>query len=259
MGGMMIGGQLGGTFGAIAGSILGELAAYQALSKIGLASKEAAEKGSLAKRAFQWMWRLPGPIKIGAAIIGIGLAIKKVNDMINEHRRIIDQGFAPTQDTVDKLNLKFTSLNDTLKAAKDRMTAIKESGGALFSSYTSAGVPGLTVSIKELKELQAKVKQEFPDLIKMFDKASGAEVSAKAEQLKAQFVAGGMSAQEATNIIYALISQSNKAAYAVKAIASEGFRAIKDEATAASSALNTFFNLLKNGNVDQLGDSLDTL
>jgi len=259
MGGMMIGGQLGGTFGAIAGSILGELAAYQALSKIGLASKEAAEKGSLAKRAFQWMWRLPGPIKIGAAIIGIGLAIKKVNDMINEHRRIIDQGFAPTQDTVDKLNLKFTSLNDTLKAAKDRMTAIKESGGALFSSYTSAGVPGLTVSIKELKELQAKVKQEFPDLIKMFDKASGAEVSAKAEQLKAQFVAGGMSAQEATNIIYALISQSNKATYAVKAIASEGFRAIKDEATAASSALNTFFNLLNNGNIDQLSESLDTL
>ena len=249
----------GNMLAGMAGSIGGEIAMYHVLGKLLNRQKEAIKTQSLMQRAFGLFARMPGPAKLVAVVIGLGLAIKKVNDVINNHRNTVSLAFGPTEDIVEKLNLKFTSLDSTVTSISDKMKAFRESGGALYASYTSAGIPGLTLTIKQLKELQERVSQDFPNLIQMFNQASGAEVSMKAEQLKAQFVAGGMSAQEATNLIYALISQSNKATYAIKAIASEGFRAIKDEATAAESAIRTFFNLVSEGNLDQLVSSFDTV
>jgi hypothetical protein len=93
----------------------------------------------------------------------------------------------------------------------------------------------------------------------MFNKAGPEEVIVKAQQLKAQFVAGGMSAEEATKKIYAMVSVSNKANQAVQAIANEGFSSIKDKATAAVQSVKVFNALLKEGNTDQLATSFDTV
>ena len=247
-------------FGA---SIAGEVAGYHLLNKVlnrtGEAAADAGKKGSMLQRAFAITARLPGWAKLAAVVIGLGLSIKKVNDAINNHRKTVNLAFGPSADIVEKLNLKFTTLNDQLEAAQSRMEAFKQSGGALYAAYTSAGIPGVTLSIKQLKELKDRVTQDFPELIQMFNQAAGSEVTAKAESLKAQFVAGGMEVQEATNLVYALVSASNKASFALRAIASEGFRSIKDEATAANSAIKTFFNLLNSGNTDQLVSSLDTI
>jgi hypothetical protein len=247
-------------FGA---SIAGEIAGYHLLNKMlnktGQNAAEAASKGSLVQRAFAISARIPGWGKLLAVVIGLGLGIKKVNDAINNHRKTVSLAFGPSADVVEKLNLKFTTLNDQLEAAQARMEAFKESGGALYSAYTSAGIPGVTLSIKQLKELKERVTQDFPELIQMFNQAAGSEVTAKAESLKAQFVAGGMSVQEATNLVYALVSASNKATFALRAIASEGFRSIKDEASAATSSIKTFFNLLNAGNTDQLVAAFDTV
>ena len=56
-----------------------------------------------------------------------------------------------------------------------------------------------------------------------------------ATNLKAQFVAAGMSAQEATNKIFAIIKASKNADMAFNAISSKGFGEIIDKTTAATS------------------------
>jgi TP901 family phage tail tape measure protein len=243
----------------MAAGIAGDMASFKIMDALFNKSKDAAKGGSMAMKAFQWLWKLPGPVKLVAALVTVGLAVKKVFDAINNHRKTVSLAFGPSADIVEKLNLKFTTLNDTLNATKARMEAFKESGGALYATYTSAGIPGITLSIKQLSELKQKVTQDFPELIQMFDQAAGSEVSAKAASLKAQFVAGGMDAQEATNIIYALIAASNKATFAIRAIASQGFRSIKDEATAASASIQTFYDLINEGNIDQLVSAFDTV
>jgi len=117
----------------------------------------------------------------------------------------------------------------------------------------------MNLTIKQLKELKTTIEKDFPDYVSMFNKADPGEVIVKAQQLKAQLVAGGMGAEEATKKIYAMISVSDKANQAVQAIANSGFAAIKDKATAAVQSVKTFNALLKQGNTDQLSLSFDTV
>ena len=247
------GNMLGGILGGMAGDVLGT----SMMNRMMFSADGATKKVSLLSRGLQGLAALPGPVKVLGAVAVLAGSIKLVNDKINEHRRIINEGFAPSADTVEKLNLKYKNLNDTLSEAKAKFDAIRESGGKLYSSTTSAGIPGISLTIQQLRELKDSVKKDFPDLIDVFNKAKPDEVVAKASQLKAQFVAGGMSAQEATNLIYTLITQSNDANLAIKAIASQGFRSIKDEASAAASSVKVFTDLLSKGNTDQIAASLD--
>jgi hypothetical protein len=138
------------------------------------------------------------------------------------------------------------------------MKAMQETGQALYRTTTGIGVPGVSLSIEEFDQLSERVKSDFPDLVEVFNKAKPDEVAAKAEQLKAQFIAGGMGAQDATNFIYTLIKASNDANLALSAIGSEGFKSITDGATAAKSAIATFESLTSNLNIDQIPEAFDT-
>ena len=62
----------------------------------------------------------------------------------------------------------------------------------------------------------------------------------------------------ASLVLYILISISNKSAQALSVLGDKGFGTITDKASAAKSTLETFNNLIKNGNTDQLSKSLDT-
>jgi len=261
--GFMLGSQLtgGSMFGGMLGGILGDIggtAAYNGIVNYNKAVLEAEKRTSLFKKAVSGFRSLPGPFQAVSAVITLGLVIKGVNDKINEHRRIIDQGFAPTEDVAKKLNLQFESTVSVLNRVQEQMTALRESGQAFAMTTTGIGIPGVSLSIEEFDQLSEKVKSDFPDLIEVFNKAKADEVVTKAEQLKAQFIAGGMSAQDATNFIYTLIKASNDAVLALSAIGSEGFKSITDSATAANSAVKTFLNLLSENNTDQIPEAFQT-
>ena len=53
---------------------------------------------------------MPGPVKLVAALLGVGVAIKSVNDKINERRRIINSAFGLEEETVKKLGLNYKTL-----------------------------------------------------------------------------------------------------------------------------------------------------
>ncbi len=85
----------------------------------------------------------------------------------------------------------------------------------------------------------------MPETLATFNSIDSSKLKDFATNLKAQYVAGGMSIQDATNKIYALIEASNKAGMGLQVLADKGFVSIKDKSTAAMSILVSFKNTLK--------------
>lgn len=253
--GSMVGGDIGGMIGGMAGSML----IPTMLSKTSRATDDTLPKLGRFQSAVKAITLLPGPVKLVGAVLAVGAAVKTVNDKINEHRKIVNLAFGPSEDAAQRLGIKYNSLTNQMKEFSEQAKLNKANIEEFYASTQGAGVPGLNLTIKQLKELKTTIEKDFPDYVKMFNKADTSEVVVKAQQLKAQLVAGGMGAEEATKKIYAMIAVSNKANQSIQAIADKGFVAIKDKATAATQSVKTFNALLREGNTDQLSISFDTV
>jgi len=259
MGGQALGSMVGGDIGGMVGGIAGSMVIPAMMMRTGKATDETLPKLGRFKSAITAITVLPGPVKLLGAVLAVGAAVKTVNDKINEHRKIINLAFGPTEESAQRLGIKYNSLTEQMKDFAEQTKLTKAKIEEFYAATQNSGVSGLNLTIKQLAELKKTVEKDFPDYVKMFNKAGTEEVVVKAQQLKAQFVAGGMSAEEATKKIYAMISVSNKANLAVQAIANEGFASIKDKSTAAIQSVKVFNALLKEGNTDQLAVSFDTV
>jgi len=259
MGGQSLGSMAGGDMGGMIGGMAGSMMIPAMLSKTSKVADDTVPKLGRFKSALNAIVMLPGPVKLLGGLMAIGAAVKTVNDKINEHRQIINLAFGPSEDAAQRLGIKYNSLTNQLKDFAEQTKLSKANIEEYYAATQASGVPGLNLTIKQLKELKTTIEKDFPDYVSMFNKADPGEVIVKAQQLKAQLVAGGMGAEEATKKIYAMISVSDKANQAVQAIANSGFAAIKDKATAAVQSVKTFNALLKQGNTDQLSLSFDTV
>ena len=259
MGGQSLGSMLGGDIGGMIGGMAGSMMVPAMFSRSSQAADDTLPKLGRFKSAINAIIALPGPVKFLGGLMAVGAAVKTINDKIDEHRKIINLAFGPSEDAAQRLGIKYNSLTNQLKDFSEQTKLSKANIEEYYAATQSSGVPGLNLTIKQLKELKTTIEKDFPDYVKMFDKADTSEVVVKAQQLKAQLVAGGMGAEEATKKIYAMISVSNKANQSIQAIADKGFAAIKDKATAAIQSVKTFNALLKEGNTDQLSLSFDTV
>ena len=259
MGGQALGKTVGGDIGGMIGGIAGSMAIPALLSGSGRAADDATPKVGRFKSAISVVIGLPGPVKLLGGLLAVGAAIKTINDKIKEHKETVNLGFGPTEDAAQRLGIKYNSLTEQLKTFSEQTKLSKANIEEYYAATQNSGIPGLNLTIKQLKELKETIAKDFPDYVKMFDAAKPDQVIAKAQQLKAQLISGGMGAEEATKKIYAMITVSNKANQSIQAIANEGFVAIKDKATAASQSVKTFNDLLKQGNTDQLTASFDTV
>jgi len=259
MGGQALGSMAGGDMGGMIGGMAGSMMIPAMLSRTSKVADDTVPKLGRFKSALNAIVMLPGPVKLLGGLMAIGAAVKTVNDKINEHRQIINLAFGPSEDAAQRLGIKYNSLTNQLKDFAEQTKLSKANIEEYYAATQASGVPGLNLTIKQLKELKTTIEKDFPDYVSMFNKADPGEVIVKAQQLKAQLVAGGMGAEEATKKIYAMISVSDKANQAVQAIANSGFAAIKDKATAAVQSVKTFNALLKEGNTDQLSLSFDTV
>jgi TP901 family phage tail tape measure protein len=251
-GGNMMGGMAGGLAGDILGTAL--------LNKFMFSADGATKKVSLLTKSWQLFTKLPGPVKIVGAIAAVAGSIKLINDKIMEHRRIINLAFGQTADTAKKIgdNFQFKSLADQLKEARSELKAFNDSMTIAGSADKRVNLGQLMFKAEDIKKEIQKVKKDLPELVDVFDKAQPDEVLVKAEQLKAQFIAGGMSSENATKKIYALIAASNDANLALSTVANAGFQAITDKSTATNRSLETFNELLVAGNTDQIYAAFET-
>ena len=186
---------------------------------------------------------IPG-VAVIAGIYGLVKAFQAWRKEVEETKRENIMLAGITKKGAEEAKIKYVDLAESIKLANEQLKLNRDRGLAAYAAYTSSGVPGLTLTIKQLKELKKQVKESMPETLATFNSIDSSKVTDLAQNLKAQYVAGGMSVQDATNKIYALIEASNKAGMGLKAIADKGFVAIQDKATASEATLKSFSNTL---------------
>jgi len=253
MAGMMVGGTAGSimnsmAFGMMMASMLPMFPKLTTGAK-GL-SGVLKSTGSLAANAAKGLltFAKAHPVLLGASIAigGIIAAVKQLKKLQEERTREETMLGGITVKGAAEAKIKYVDLSKSIALANEELKLARERGLAAYAAYTSAGVPGLTLTIKQLKDLKKEVKETMPETLATFNSIDASKVVDLARNLKAQYVAGGMGVEEATNKIYALVEASNKAGMGLSAISSQGFTAIKDKATAAESQMNAFKKTLDN-------------
>lgn len=161
----------------------------------------------------------------------------------NETQRLSAAAFGLTAESAEKAGLKYTNYTSKIKDSVDSIKLLLDNNKLIYESLQSAGTP-FKMTIQEYKKLQKEVKTTMKDQIDLISATKSKDINQVAIQLKEQFVAAGMSAEEATKKIYVLFKLSNKPMSAVSAISSKGFGKIRNQETAAVSAVGTF-NLAK--------------
>lgn len=255
MGGMMAGQMMGGPAGMAVMMASNILPMISGLKMVGgflpTLTKVAGILGRLT---------IPGAIVGTLFAIGKGLAIWRQNAMdAGEVNRAMMGG---TKSALAEVGLSYTSITDRIKDMNKQLELSKAKVANAYESFTGSGVSGLTLTIKQLKEGISDAKKNAKETVGIFNKADDSQVVDLATSMKAQFVAMGMSVEDATNKIYTIISASNKADQAFTAISSKGFKAIIDRSTAAKQSLEILADQLNkpfNFNAEEFKRGLDTV
>ncbi len=230
MGGATLGGKYGGTLGSLAGSILAPTLLTSVLQKITAVNKAGASTAGIFGRLGPLM---ANPyVMAGAAVVGLTAGLLKLNSKIEETRRVnrlaFSGGVKPIKDFDSELKQVRKSIEDT-----------KATSELLHAQMNSAGLSGLTLTIKEFSDLREKIKSTHPELIKLFNQTPTDKLSKVAEGLKAQFVAAGDSAAQANAKIAALLAETGKTGFIQVVLGSEGVKGIVNAKTAISSMLKS--------------------
>ena len=274
MGMQMAGGMIGGQAGMImqmasvlpmmAPNLLSGIPAM--LGKISGGLKSVGGFAGFAGKAIGMAFRVGPLLAVTAAIAGAVALFKKFKSEQEQNRLEQSNSIGITKKSAEEAGIKYNNLAESIKSVNQQLELTRAKAKNAYETLNSSGVQGLTLSIKELKEGIKNAKENQKELVATFSNidVSGdinkqAKVTEIATNLKAQFVAAGMTAQEATNKIYAIISASDKAGMAFNAISGKGFREIVDASSAADAMITKL-----NANMDKvsgqdLGESLSNI
>ena len=271
MGMGMAGGMIGGQAGQIMqmASILPMMAPNllsgipKMLGNISGGLKGVGGAAGLAGKAMG-MFANAGPLlALTIAIGGAYMAFKKFKEEQAQNRLEQTNSIAITEKSAAEAGIKYNNLSNSIKSVNDQLDLARAKGKNAYESLNSAGIQGLTLSIKELRANIKQAKTDQKELVATFtniDEGTDAQRQQKvleiATNLKAQFIAAGMSAQDATNEIYSIISASDKAGMAFNAISSKGFREIIDATTAADSMITKLGKNMNTLSAEDLGQSI---
>jgi TP901 family phage tail tape measure protein len=198
---------------------------------------------------------IPGLVLTGAFMLGkYILNARKEREALNKAEAATGGAKA---DNVKKIATNYETLGERIKRAREEQKLYEAATKSALNEGSIKNIKGLTLTYQQLKDAVKSVKQSSPKIIAEFkNAATQQDVTQIAKNYKAAFVASGMSIEEATNAVYALITASGKGKQAVKAIADEGFVAIQDKATAAKSSIDSLNNAIKGGNQGSMAQSL---
>jgi TP901 family phage tail tape measure protein len=158
----------------------------------------------------------------------------------NEALRLNTLSYGLTAEAAQKAGVKFVDYNAKIKDSINNVKMVTERNKLMYESMKSAGLP-IQMTIEQYKKLRKEVKSTMSDYVKMIDSAKDGDLASMAERLKTQFVAAGMSADEAAKKIYIAFTLSNKSAQAaVSTVGNVNFNKIIDAQTAAVQAMESF-------------------
>ena len=269
--GMMMGGQMAGMaimqknanlgMGVMVGSSVLPMLAPKIASgatALGKGVKEASamlKLGKFSAKSFVDVltkFKFAGPV---GAIIALGTAaymLKKRLDQVHQNTQLT---FGMTEKGAEQAGIKYFKLADTMKLVSERQKAMFASAKG---AYEGSSVPGLTLSITELKKEKENAKKNLGEFVDTFSSVGQDNIIQTATNIKAQFLAAGMSVEEANKKIYASISVSKNASSAFAVLSDAGFMGITDKATAAKYSIESFSKVLDGSIKDSGFDDLKT-
>ena len=206
---------------------------------------------------------LLGPVGLISAAIGgvIALFLKMKNDA-TDAGEVNRATYGLTSTALEEVGIKYKTVSERIKEVNQQLELNRAKVKSSYEAYTKSGVAGLDITLKALKEGIASAKKEDKESVGLFDKARPFQVNQLAASMKAQYVALGMSVQEATNQIYILIKASNKSSQALDAISSESFKSISDKASGALYSVELLSKALSNKglfNAEEFSRGLDNM
>jgi len=214
MGGSAIGGQIGGETGSMVGGMLGSMAPM-----LMMGSGQDRGLGGVTAAAF---------------------AGYKAWQNYQENLERTRLSFGLTAESASKLGLRYKDYNTQIKDIIGTTKALMDRNKALYESMTYGGGP-FKMTIADYKKLRKEVKETMGQQIDLINNTKQADLGAVATRLKTQFVAAGMSAEDASKKIYMAFNLSNKASQAYSStLGNKMFTGITNAQTAAVSAVQQF-------------------
>lgn len=215
--------------------------AMQAATGAGeLAEGALKAEGALAKLAPRFV-QLAGFASKAAGPIGLVVTGLQVYKMLQDNQRhnqeVLSTSFGLTAKTAKEAGVQLKSLNSDLQNVLDTQSANK-SRAALSFGNDASGVSGISLTVKQLKDMESSVKKTMPSYVEAFKKMTGKDIALGAERIKTQWVSMGMNAQEANAKIYTLIKLTHGESEAIQTMNGKAFQSITDQATAAKESIN---------------------
>ena len=236
--------QMGGFFAAqsAATKLVSRSLRNEAIPALETLSESAAKStGALSRiapalgRAGLFASRFAGPI--GVVAIGLQSALmmyKKHQDSL----KLQALAYGMTADSAKKAGLSINVLSSEIKNAIANQKALAETNRLIYATTTLSNTP-LKITIEEYRKLKEEVKKTLPEYINLINATKKQDIGKLAISLKAQFITAGMSAEEATKKVYALIEASNKYGQGVSSISQPGFASVNDQKSAAIQNIKT--------------------
>jgi TP901 family phage tail tape measure protein len=198
---------------------------------------------------------------LGLAITGITTALTAGFTIYKKHQeqmKLNALGFGLTAEAAQKAGVKYVDYNQKIKDSIQRSKDLMEANKLSYESMTQAGIP-IKMTITEYRKLKEEVKGAFDEQIKLINSTKKAELGDLAVRFKQQFIAAGMSADEATKKIYAMFALSKNADMAsISTVGNKDFSAIQDAKSAAAGSLKSFDTATRLGNAQSQAAALNT-
>jgi hypothetical protein len=183
-----------------------------------------------------------GPIGL---VITAATAAFKLYKAVQNDWQDARMGLSMTSAAAEQAGVKYFNLQETMQGYIDKQKAVAVAAKA--SQFNSIGMPGLPKSIEDMK----KVKEEGKALKEVIESLNRSESTEETKRLlssqKAQYIASGMSVEEANRKLYGALLNSEKSMQAYDILGDSAFGKIVDKATAAEYAVGNLVNTLNRG------------
>jgi len=207
--------------------------------------KNAETRTAMLSKAMMNLGKLARFGMWGAAIGGAIFAFNKWRESVANARREVTLLNGMTVEGAKQAGIKYNDLSTSIEEINEQLKAQRALGKANFDAMSPGNIPGISMTVKDMKEAKKFAKENLKEFVDTFNTVSADQVVPLAQNIKAQFIAGGMSAEEATKKIYGIVAASEKANQAISVLGSAGFTLIYDKASAAEFMVK---NLVKNLN-----------
>jgi len=183
-----------------------------------------------------------GPIGILITIATAAFALYK---HFKDESQDATMGLSLTSRAAEEAGIKYFNLKEQMQGYLDKAQAVRAAGQA--AKNNGIGMPGLPQSVEDIKKAKEEGKG-LKDLIESINRSASPEESKRLlTNTKAQFIAGGMSVEEANRKIYGALLNSEKSMEAFDLLGNSAFGKIVDKSTAAEYAVGNLINTINKG------------